>query len=128
MSGESTVKIGGNSGELAAARFGPFTLDSPARQVRRGREIGHRTPKAFDVLAVLVKEAPRVVSKSEVHDRVWPGTFVSDATLAGVVKEVRRALDDRDADAPIVRTAHGVGYALAVAVERAAAGASASVW
>jgi hypothetical protein len=71
----------------------------------------HLTPKAFDLLALLAGEAPRVVAKSELHERLWPGTFVSDATLAGLVKEVRRALGDRDAAAPVIRTVHRVGYA-----------------
>ena len=100
------------------ARFGVFALDPDRRQLTRdGHEI-HLTPKAFDLLALLVDEAPRVVRKEELHQRLWPGTFVSDATLVGLVKELRRALEDRDASAPIVRTAHGVGYAMAAAVGR----------
>lgn len=71
----------------------------------------HLTPKAFDLLVLLVTEAPRVVSKRELHERLWPGTFISDATLAGLIKELRRALDDHTPDAPIIRTAHRVGYA-----------------
>jgi DNA-binding winged helix-turn-helix (wHTH) protein len=96
------------------ARFGPFTLDSDRRLLTsRTRGDLHLTPKAFDLLALLVAEAPRVVRKTELHERLWPGTFVSDATLAGLVKDIRRALDDHDSDAPLVRTAHGVGYAFA---------------
>ena len=99
-------------------RFGPFALDSVRRQLtREGREV-HLTPKAYALLALLVAEAPRVMPKRELHDRLWPGTFVSDATLVGLVKELRRALDDRDPRAPIIRTAHGVGYAISLAVER----------
>ena len=79
----------------------------------------HLTPKAFDLLALLIAEAPRVVRKDELHERLWPGTFVADATLVGLVKEVRRALDDHDTAAPLIRTAHGVGYAFASAIARA---------
>lgn len=108
------------------ARFGPFTLDSERRQLTHDAagEI-HLTPRAFDLLVLLVAEAPRVVRKSELHDRVWAGTFVSDATVVGVVKEIRRALDDRDRHAPLVRTAHGVGYAFAGAVDMRESHASA---
>ena len=127
MSGETRGGFGGISGEPAVARFGPFTLDPATRQLQRGAEVVHLTPKAFDLLTLLVGEAPRVVAKAEVHDRLWPGTFVSDAALVGLVKELRRALEDRDPSAPIVRTAHGVGYALAVVVERAPVGAT-QVW
>jgi DNA-binding winged helix-turn-helix (wHTH) protein len=92
-------------------RFGAFTLDRARRQLRRDGAALHLTPKAFDLLAVLAGEAPRVVRKSELHERLWPGTFVSDATLVGLIKELRRALDDRDPKAPVIRTAHRVGYA-----------------
>ena len=101
------------------ARFGEFTFDSGRRQLSRGDLAIHLTPKAFDLLALLIAEAPRVVRKSELHEQLWPGTFVSDSTLIGLVKELRRALDDRNQSAPIVRTAHAVGYALAAPVDRA---------
>ena len=93
------------------ARFGPFGFDTDTRRLERaGAEI-HLTPKAFDLLSLLVDQAPRVVPKSELHERLWKETFVSDATLVGVVKELRRVLDDRSSDRPIIRTAHRVGYA-----------------
>lgn len=104
------------------ARFGPFVVDSDGRQLTHDTNGAvHLTPKAFDLLVLLIGEAPRVVRKTELHERLWPGTFVSDATLVGLVKEIRRALDDRDASSPFVRTAHGVGYAFAAALESVAA-------
>jgi pSer/pThr/pTyr-binding forkhead associated (FHA) protein len=69
------------------------------------------------------------VRKTELHERLWPGTFVSDATLVGLVKELRRALDDRAASAPIIRTAHGVGYAFTAQIDRAVSrGPTTSRW
>jgi DNA-binding winged helix-turn-helix (wHTH) protein len=99
-------------------RFGAFALDSDRRQLTRDDVEIHLTPKAFDLLALLAEEAPRVVRKTELHGRLWPGTFVSDATLVGLVKELRRALEDRDPRTPILRTAHGVGYAFAAPIDR----------
>jgi DNA-binding winged helix-turn-helix (wHTH) protein len=98
-------------------RFGPFTLDAGTRQLLRGTAAIHLTPKAFDLLHLLVSEAPRVISKRELHDRLWPGTFVSDASLTGLVKELRRALDDRDAGLVVIRTVHRVGYACGLEVD-----------
>jgi DNA-binding winged helix-turn-helix (wHTH) protein len=101
-----------------SARFGPFEIDATRRLLlKNGNEV-HLTPKAFDLLLLLVNEAPRVVRKGELHERLWSGTFVSDATLVGLIKEVRRALDDRKAKAPLIRTAHGVGYAFAGDLQR----------
>ena len=105
-------------GSRAVARFGPFTLDNVRRQLTRDAgQVLHLTPRAFDLLALLIAEAPRVVPKAELHQHLWPGTFVSDATLAGLVKEVRRALDEGKAGAPLVRTAHRVGYAFCGALD-----------
>jgi TolB-like protein/DNA-binding winged helix-turn-helix (wHTH) protein/Flp pilus assembly protein TadD len=117
--GDTAREIRGKfEGFNVATRFGAFVLDSDLRQLtREGAEI-HLTPKAFDLLMVLVAEAGRVVRKPELHQRLWPRTFVSDATLVSLVKELRRALDDRDSGAPVIRTAHGVGYAFIAPIER----------
>lgn len=101
-------------------RFGVFALDLARRHLCRDTTIIHLTPKAFDLLQVLIDEAPRVVEKHELHGRLWPGTFVSDATLVGLVKELRRALEDRDPGSPIIRTAHRVGYAFCPEIARGA--------
>jgi DNA-binding winged helix-turn-helix (wHTH) protein len=100
-------------------RFGPFVLDAARRQLFRDSATVHLTPKAFDLLLLLVNAAPRVLSKRELHEQLWPDTYISDATLVGLVKELRRALDDRDPGAPVIRTAHRVGYAFCFEVETA---------
>jgi DNA-binding winged helix-turn-helix (wHTH) protein len=101
------------------ARFGTFDLDTQRRQLRRGEEALHLTPKAFDLLSILVDAAPRVVPKSELHQRLWPSGVVTDATLVGLVKEIRRVLEDADSQAPLIRTAHRVGYAFDAPVTHA---------
>src|SRR5262245_54473325 len=100
------------------ARFGTFELDSQRRQLRRGMEDLHLTPKAFDLLSLLIDAAPRVVPKSELHQRLWPAGVVTDATLVGLVKEIRRVLEDTNPEAPLIRTAHRVGYAFDAPITR----------
>jgi DNA-binding winged helix-turn-helix (wHTH) protein len=95
---------------MAGFIFGAFVFHADRRQLLRGEREVHLTRKAFDLLAMLVERAPAVVPKAEIHARLWPDTFVSDDTLVGLVKEVRRALSD-DHRGTVVRTAHGVGYA-----------------
>ncbi len=102
------------------ARFAPFTLDDGRRTLTRHDIDVHVTPKAFDLLVLLVTETPRVVPKAELHGRLWPESYVSDATLLGLVKELRRALDDEGASSRI-RTVHRVGYAFAAALDAAPA-------
>lgn len=88
----------------------------------------HLTPKAFDLLLLLVQEAPRVVDKRELHRRLWPATFVSDTTLVGLVKELRHALHDRDIEAPVIRTVHRIGYAFCPDVQAEESNARVRVW
>jgi DNA-binding winged helix-turn-helix (wHTH) protein len=93
--------------------FEPFTLDAEARLLLRGRDRRpvHLSPKAYELLCVLVDERPRAIAKSELHERLWPSTFVSDATLASLVAELREALGERGREARFIRTLHGFGYA-----------------
>ena len=98
-------------------RFGRFTFDRATRQLTRDEAAVHLTPKAFDLLSLLIGEAPRVVHKEELHRRIWPDSFVSDASLLGLIKEVRHALGD-DGEGALIRTAHRVGYAFAAPLER----------
>ena len=91
--------------------FGPFILDLDTRQVTRGSREIHLTTKAFDLLAVLALDRPKVLSKAVLQERVWPDTFVAEANLSNLVAEIREALGD-SAGAPVfIRTAHGLGYA-----------------
>jgi DNA-binding winged helix-turn-helix (wHTH) protein len=94
-------------------RFADCVLDADARTVCLGDATIHLSPKAFDFLAVLVEHRGRALSKVELLQRVWPDVFVSDASLARVVREIRAALGDSPRDARIVRTVHGYGYAFA---------------
>lgn len=91
--------------------FGPFTLDSGTRQLLRGPRPLHLSPKAFDLLQLLLERRPEVVTKAEVQARVWPGTFVEEANLTVLIADIRRALEDDAKAALFIRTVHGHGYA-----------------
>jgi len=92
-------------------RFGQFTLDLESRQLTSaGREI-HLEPKAFELLSALVLERPKALSKADLQQRLWPGTFVAEANLSNLVAEIRAALGDPARAPKFVRTAHGFGYA-----------------
>jgi DNA-binding winged helix-turn-helix (wHTH) protein len=92
-------------------RFGTFILDLDTRQLSRAGRIVHMSPKAFELLVVLARERPRVLSKDELQKRLWPDTFVAEANLSNLVAEVRHALGDRARSPQFVRTSHGFGYA-----------------
>jgi DNA-binding winged helix-turn-helix (wHTH) protein len=92
-------------------RFGPYTVDTGARQLTRdGREL-RLSPKAFDLLVLLIERRPAVVDKATLRDRLWPATHVVAASLSNLVAEIRAL--DAGADPLPLRTVHGVGYAFA---------------
>jgi DNA-binding winged helix-turn-helix (wHTH) protein len=92
-------------------RFGDFSLDTESRQLRKGNGEQHLSPKAFDLLRLLIENRPRALSKAELHERLWPSTFVSDATVTSLVAEVRAALGEKAGHRRFVRTVHRFGYA-----------------
>src|SRR6188474_459135 len=95
---------------MGTVRFGLFSLDAATRQLRRdGREVA-LSPKAFQLLLFLVVNRERAVSRQELHQTLWPSTFVLDTNIASLIAEIRRALDDNAATPRFIRTMHRFGY------------------
>lgn len=117
MLGEFLGVCWGFPTRIARVTFGGFRLEIGARQLFRGATELHLSPKAFELLRLLVENRSRAMSKAELHDQLWPATFVTEANLASVVAEVRRVLDDDPRAPAVVRTVHGFGYAFAGRVE-----------
>jgi DNA-binding winged helix-turn-helix (wHTH) protein len=92
-------------------RFGEFTLDLEARQLRGPNGELHLSPKAFELLKLLAENRPRALSRNELHEHLWPATFVSEVNLATLIAEIRDALGDDARKPRFVRTAHRFGYA-----------------
>src|SRR5215468_9224226 len=69
--------------------FGPFTLDTHERVLRREGRPVPLTPKTFDILLVLVQNSGRVLTKQEIIERVWPDTIVDESNLARQVSTLR---------------------------------------
>ncbi len=90
--------------------FAGFAIDSDTRQLLEdGREV-HLSPKAFELLLLLVRQRSRALSKAELQESLWPSTFVGETNLATLVAEIRRALHDSAQEATFVRTVHRFGY------------------
>jgi DNA-binding winged helix-turn-helix (wHTH) protein len=91
-------------------RFAEFQLDTETRQLLKGGREAHLSPKAYELLLLLIEERSRALSKAELQDHLWPSTFVGETNLATLVAEIRRGLDESAQDARIVRTVHRFGY------------------
>ncbi len=108
-----------NSGTQRAMvyHFGDFTLDERTRQLLSDQGERHLSPKAFELLTLLLQNRPRALSKTELQERLWPATFVQETNLAGIVAEIRRALGDSPSHPEFVRTVHRFGYRFVCEVE-----------
>lgn len=93
------------------ASFGPFVLDGETRELLRQGQPVHLTPKAFHLLQILLAERPKAVAKRELMERLWPDVYVVEANLAGLMAELREALEDNARQPLFLRTVHRFGYA-----------------
>jgi len=91
--------------------FDDFIVDADARWLKRKGIVVHLPPKAFDLLVILIRERPRAVTRAELIERVWPGVFVTTASLSTAIADLRGALGDSASTPRYVRTVNRHGYA-----------------
>ncbi|HVE66142.1 MAG TPA: FHA domain-containing protein [Thermoanaerobaculia bacterium] len=92
-------------------RFGDCIFDSETRELLRCGRVVHVSPKAFRLLELLIEARPRALSKTELAERLWPDTFVSEGNLAGLAAELRAAVGERARESGPIRTVYSYGYA-----------------
>ncbi len=90
--------------------FGPFVLVPSEKQLLRDGQGLPLTPKAFDLLLILVENAGHLMGKEELMNRVWPDSFVEEANLPVKISELRRVLDDGSGDESLIETVPRRGY------------------
>lgn len=92
------------------SRFEQFSLDTADRRLLRNGEPVELNARYFDALALLVREAGKLVSKDRFLEEVWRGVPVTDEALTQCIKALRRALGD-DATRPrFIETVPKHGY------------------
>jgi non-specific serine/threonine protein kinase len=111
-------------------KFGDFVMDLGTRELGRENRPVALSPKAFELLGLLIANAPRAVSKADIQERLWPDTFVVEKNVTNLVSEIRAALGDDPARPGFVRTVPRFGYAFAgeLAAEPRLQPASAAEW
>ena len=90
--------------------FGPFRLDPQKRRLMREGEPVRLTPKALDLLVVLVEERGRTVEKDELLEKVWAGTVVEENNLNQNITALRKSLGDSRQESQYIATVPGLGY------------------
>jgi DNA-binding winged helix-turn-helix (wHTH) protein len=72
--------------------FGPYRLDPAAHLLFREQTVVAITPKALDILTILVRGHGQLISKDELVSTVWPDTFVEEGNLTQNISLLRKAL------------------------------------
>ena len=72
--------------------FGPFRVEPAEGRVLREGHLVALTPKAFDLLVLLLSRQGRLITREELLSRLWPDTFVDESNLTGAIWAVRKAL------------------------------------
>ena len=91
--------------------FSDFVLDVDARQLVRAERAVSLSPKAFDLLELLLRERPRAVSRTRLRAALWPQTHVGATSLHVLVSQVRTVLEDEAQEPRWIRTVQRFGYA-----------------
>ncbi|NOT53345.1 MAG: hypothetical protein HOP18_01950, partial [Deltaproteobacteria bacterium] len=90
--------------------FGSYRLDVGNEQLWRETQLVRLTPKAWQVLRLLVERSGQLVTKDEFAQTVWTGTVVSDAALTSCIQELRQALEDNARTPRYIETVHRRGF------------------
>lgn len=90
--------------------FDAFILDVRERRLLKNGASISLTPKAFDVLTLLVERAGHLVDKEELLHGVWPDSFVEEANVSRVIHTLRRTLGQTTTGEPFIQTVSKSGY------------------
>lgn len=91
-------------------RFDRFELDTAKVELRSGGEVCSIEPQVFALLALLVDNRERLVSKDEIIEKVWDGRVVSESAVASRIKSARKVLGDDGKTQQYIKTIHGQGF------------------
>src|SRR5262252_3404052 len=97
-------------------QFADCVLDLRARQLERQGKNVPLEPKVYELLEVLIKRRPAVVTNNELDELLWPEVYVARTSLTRLVSDLRSMLGDAPRDSRIIRTAYKAGYAFCAEV------------
>lgn len=99
-------------------RIGHYILDSDKHVLlkEKDRALVSDSYRIIEVLVILAKEYPRVVSRTELLEAIWPKKEVTDWALSRLIADIRRLLGETGEQDQILSTVHGIGFRLAVPV------------
>src|ERR1019366_7711429 len=99
-----------NPSDTRFYEFGDFRVDAADRRLFHHDEEVPLPPKVFETLLLLLEKPGQLVGKDELMDRLWPGTFVGEDTLAQKISLLRKALNGGNGSEDYISTVPKLGY------------------
>ena len=90
--------------------FEDYVFDTERRELWRGAMALAVEPQIFDLLAYLIENRERVVSKEDLRTAVWQGRIVSESTLSSSINAARTVIGDNGEDQRLIRTLPRKGF------------------
>lgn len=100
------------STEGARLSFGGIEMDLVARQVTRDGKRVELTAKEFALLEYFMRNPERVLTRTNIGERVWDLLFQDESNVIEVFVSRLRSKIDKGFDQPLIHTVVGTGYAL----------------
>jgi adenylate cyclase len=91
-------------------RFNDYLLDTQTLELSKNGVLIHSEPQVIELLALLVENSHRLVTKEEINQAVWRGRIVSEAALSSRIKSLRQLLGDTGKTQLYLRTVHKRGF------------------
>lgn len=96
--------------EKSIIRFAGFSLDPEAYLFRKGDERIALSPREFEVLLYLVKNAGIPKTPQEIYREVWGNSFGDVTTVAVHIQRLRKKIENNPSEPEIIETVHSLGY------------------
>ena len=93
-------------------QFADLTLDTKSRQVQRNHRSIQLTQREYDLLLVLLKNAPTTLTRDELLDQVWGVDFEGQPNIVDVYVRYLRQKVDTEQERKLIHTVRGIGYCL----------------
>src|SRR5687768_593926 len=98
--------------------FGEFRLDPAERRLMRNGVVVPLTPKALELLCLLVENGGHLLEKDRLMEMLWADAFVEEGNLADNISKIRQALGDSPKEPKFIETVSGRGYRFIADVRR----------
>ncbi len=98
-------------------QFGQFNVDPQTVRLSKSGQPIELEPLAFNTLLFLLENRHRVVTKDELFEKVWKARVLTEHVITRIIYQLRKVLDDADAEESCIRTVRGKGYQFVVDVQ-----------